>query len=437
VQRALGVCFQVARLLLTLIAVSAGSLAQAQDPKRIVVLDFEGSGAAGPRTHVVNALGERSELTLVPAREAESAANRLGASLDKPADLVRVAEDLQISVFVGGSLRREGGKFRVTVWVRDGSTGKLRHEETWTRKKKPQLKAIQGSFWSVMGPHIEASSAPAQSAPRVKKPEPTPAVADAPEQPGDKEDDEEHEEPGTPSKRPALIASIGPRVLGRNLVFRNDELGNLRSYEIKAAMEVAVSAQWYPGAHFRDDWLANFGLDLDGDYAIGLKSKDNGKERRTTAYELGGGLIVRLPLEMFEPRLRVGYVRQVFTVNTPSTVLMPSMTYGSVRMGAGTAVKIIDALSLDVGLAYLHVLSAEELTGKDYFPRASVGAFEAGGGVLVRIMGPFAARAGVDWRRYFFDLKPRTGAQVQADSAKDDYLRYTLSFVYMLGQKGQ
>ncbi len=429
-QRAIGVWFQVACLLLA-------GVVQAQDAKRIVILDFDGPGSAGVRAHVVDALRERDEVTMVPVREAETAASRLGVSLEQPADFVRVAADLQISAFIEGSLMREGGDFRATVTVRDGSTGQIRHEETWTRKKKPQLKAIQGNFWIVMGPHIEASSPPPKAEVTKEASEPAPVADDTSERLTEDDAAKDDDEPSTPSKRPALIASIGPRLLARNLQFENDEFGNLRSYETKAAMEVALSAQWYPGAHFRDDWLANIGLDFDSDLAIGLKSKESGKDLKTTAYEVSAGLIARIPLEMFEPRLRVGYVRQVFTVDTPDTVFLPSMTYGSVRMGAGTAIKIIDALSLDVGLAYLLVLNADEMTGKDYFPKASVGAFEAGGGVLVRIAGPISVRGGIDFRRYFFDLKSKASATVQAKSATDDYLRFTLSFVYMLGQNDQ
>ncbi len=438
-QRAMGVWFRVACLLLSGFAASTVSLAQAQEAKRVVILDFDGPGSAAVRTHVVNALRERDELTMVPVREVENAASRLGVSLEEPDDFVRVAEDLQITAFIGGNLTRKGGMFRATVWVRDGSTGQKRHEEPWSRKKKPQLKAIQSNLWTIMGPHIEASSAPTKPEPKPEVSEPKPAAMGGfdDEQAGDEEEPEEDDAPSAPSKQPALIASIGPRVLGRSLSFTNDQLGNLRSYETKAAMEIAVSAQWYPGAHFRDDWLANLGLDIDADYAIGLTSKEGGKELDTTAYELGAGLIFRLPFEMFEPRFRLGYVRQVFTVDTADNVFLPSMTYGSVRMGAGTAVKIIDALSLDVSLAYLLVLSAEELASKAYFPNASVGGYEAGGGVLVRITGPFAARAGIDWRRYSFDLKPQAGAVVRADSATDDYLRFTLSFVYMMGQNDQ
>jgi len=403
--------------------------AQAQDAKRVVVLDFDGAGAAPVRSHVVDALSDHSELAIVPVRDVENATNRLGLSLDAPADYVRVAEDLNISAFVGGSVARENGSFVATVWVRNGADGQLMHEEPWTRKTKAQLKAIKGNFWTVMGPHIGASAAP------QKAEAPAPEAAEA--APVD-ENELEDDAPSTPSKRPSLIVSFGPRVLSRNLQYENDQLGNLRTYKNTAAFELALSAQWYPGATSHDDWIGDLGLDVDADYAIGLKSKEDGKTLSTTAYELGAGLIFRLPFEMFEPRFRLGYVRHVFDVDTASTVFLPSMTYSSLRAGLGTAIKIVDALSLDVGGAYLFVLDAGDLTGKNYFEEASVGAFEAGAGVLVTVAGPFAVRAGIDWRRYFFDLKPdaaktQPGGQKLADGATDDYLRANLSFVYMMG----
>lgn len=414
--------------------------AEAQDAKRVVVLDFDGAGAAPVRGHVVEALGEHPEITTVPMREVENAANRLGLSLDAPADYVRVAEDLQISAFVGGNVAREKGSFVATVWVRNGADGQVMHEEGWTRKTKAQLKAIKGNFWSVMGPHISASSPPQKPEPVAEEP-----VAAAPVDESALSDEEKPDDdtPSTPSAHPSLIAAIGPRFLSRNLQFEDDQLGNLRSYKNTAAFEIAIAAQWYPGASSYDNWIGNIGLDLDFDYAIGLKSKEGGKTLSTTAYDLGAGLIFRLPLEMFEPRFRLGYVRQVFDVDTPSNVFLPAMSYSAVRLGLGTAIKIVEAFSLDVGAAYLVVLDAGDLTSKDYFEKASVGGFEAGAGALVHITGPYSVRAGIDFRRYFYDLKPdstvvQPGGQKLADKATDDYLRANISFVYMMGgQKDQ
>jgi len=429
---------QLVCLGLSLVAASVAFAVEG--PKRIVVLDFDGAGSTAVRGYVVNALGDHEELDIVPMREVENAASRLGVSFDTPEDYVRVAEDLELSAFIGGSLGRAGKNFRAKIWVRNGATGEVVHEEPWSRKNRAQLKTIEANFWEVMGPHIMASSAPTRVDASAEPAPPPPMMT---EESLDTESPKAVEEPPSdPSKHPALIASIGPRLLSRTLQFDDDPLGNLRSYETKAAFEVAIAAQWYPGAHSRSDWLANIGLDVDADYAIGLKSKERGKSLATTAYELGGGLIVRIPLDMFEPRIRLGYVRHVFDVDTASTVFLPSMTYSSARLGLGTALKIVDALSLDVGLAYLFVLDAGDLTSKSYFPKADVRGYEAGAGAVVQIAGPLAVRGAVDWRRYAFDLKPdaskiQPGGQKLADRATDDYLRFTISLVFSLGQNGQ
>jgi hypothetical protein len=419
--------------------------ASAQDTKRVVVLELEGTGADAVRKHIVGALSKRSEVELVDPGEASATASTLGASLTSGDGFRRVGAELSVDAFVGGRVEKRGKKWRATLWVANAETGDVLYEEPWTRNNRAQLKAIRANFWEVMGPHILASNAPPKEAEPEPQPEAQPAAWGTEEESPEKAEDDEAPPPGG---NPALILQAGPRLLSRSLSYDNDQLANLRSYEVGAAFEVALSVQWYPAAHARGDFLADFGLDLDLDYAVGLESEENGRKVSTTAYELAGGLIYRVPLDMFEPRFRVGYVKHVFEVDTAATTYLPAVDYSAVRLGVGTGIKIIDALSLDVALAYLIVLDAGEIASDAYFPDASVSAFEAQGGIAWYFGSAYGARLGVDFRRYSADLKPdaavtQPGGQKLADSATDDYLRFTLSFIYRLrgdadeAQKGQ
>ena len=73
----------------------------------------------------------------------------------------------------------------------------------------------------------------------------------------------------------------------RTLKYEGDT--NLNSYkstdEGSPAFNLALGAQYFPGAHVSNRWYSDLGLDFDLDYAIGLKSKQGGKELDTTAYE--------------------------------------------------------------------------------------------------------------------------------------------------------
>lgn len=392
----------------------------AQDTKRVVVLEFEGPGASGVRKHVVAALQKRSEVELVGKSDAESAADELGVSFTAAGDFRDVGKRLQIAAFVGGTVEKRGRQWRATVWVRDGTTGDQLHEEPWTRKKRPQLKAMRKNFWKVMGKHIMASTAP-EGEPEAE-PEPEPAAEVEGDLSWEDGADEEDANPGEVAAKPALIASAGGRMLHRSLGYEDT---NLPSYSLGAAFAVAASVQWYPMGHLRSDFLADIGLDLDAEYAIALESTtEDGQKLDTTAYELGAGLIYRIPLEMFEPRFRVGVLKHVFDVAAPDTTRLPSMDYTAIRVGAGTAVKIIEALSFDVALAYLFASDGGDLSSAAYFPDASVGGLEVQGGAQLNLDDSYGFRLGADFRRYFFDLG--------AASANDDYLRLTLAFVYRL-----
>jgi hypothetical protein len=423
--------------LLTTLLLSADSVAQ-EEKKRVVVLDFSGPGSAQVRSHVVKALSSQPEVELVSQSEAESAASRLNRGLSTPEDLQAIAAELQVSAVVEGTVSGEKRNVTATVSVRNGADGTVLHEEGWTRKSRAQLKTIRTNFWDVMGPFILQSQAPPPAAPPTEEPAPAAQPMAAWEQTPATEQPEP-EQARAPSSRPALTAWIGPRLMWRNLSYEDDVNGNLRSYENVAgspAFSLSLGARWFPGAHARDDFLADIGLEGSVDYTVGLQSKEDGKARSTVAYDLGAGLIYRLPLDMFEPRFSVGYQRHVFDVDTAKTTFLPAMTYSAVRIGLGTGIKIVDRFGLDVSFAYLYLLSSEELTVKDYFPKASGFGFDAGAGATLGLTDVFAIRVGVDLRRYSFDLNPPPGVPAVdakvAKSASDSYLRTGLWFLVSL-----
>lgn len=415
------------------------SAASAQGPKRVVVLSFTGPHAEQIRAHAVGALSKQSEVEIVPEREVESAAERIGASLSSAEGYQRVAGELTLSAFIEGSV--DGGKnmTKATISVRNGATGEVLHEETWSRKTRAQLKAIRGNFWEAMGPHIAASSPPAK-----QETAPVPVAAPVengpePEQKAPEPEAVEEEPKDTPVGGRALIVALGPRAMWRSLAYENDVLGNLSTYENEAgspAINAALSARFYPGALFSNGWASNIGLDAAFDYTIGLESKEGNETRSTTAYDLSAGLHYRIPLDMFEPVVSVGYVRQVFDVETAASTFLPAMTYSAARFGVGTVIRIVERVALDVHFDYLFILGADDLTSEAYFPDASGFGFDAGAGIYVRVAGAFGLRLAIDFRRYAFDLNPpstpQPGGPKNAETSTDDYLRTGLSLVYTL-----
>jgi hypothetical protein len=182
-------------------------------------------------------------------------------------------------------------------------------------------------------------------------------------------------------------------------------------------------------------WPSDIGLEVGGDYAF-LKSTQGNKELKTKAYEFQGSLLYRLPLDSFEPRFRVGYVLHTFDVQAPTSAHLPGVTYGSIRLSAGTLIHILRSFSLDVAAGYLIVLSAGELGKKRYADDLSAYGWEVGGGATYRIRDQYGIRVGAEYRRYAFDTgKSKNDKVILPKGGHDDFLRLTLSFVYALEGK--
>jgi len=447
--------------LLLFAAVCVGSSAQAQsDGKRIAVMRFTGPSAGAFQGQVTQGLKQRAEVELVATSEVQDTASRLGNSLSSDTEYREVGEALELSAFIEGNVVKKGKNLEATVRVRDAGSGAVVHEETWTRRRA-QVKTLKPVVWGALGPAIAQTSPPAPKAqpkPTKSAPvaEPAPRPRSRPAKRLDEEeeeerararkrgDDDEEERPrradGKSARHPALVVAAGPQLMWRSLKYEGDT--NFNNYKNKAgkpAINLGLSAQYYPGAHVSARWYSNVGLDLDLAYTMGLKSQQEDKatgkvkDYDTTAYELGIGAIWRFPLGAFEPRLRAGYFKQVFDVAVPEeTTLLPSVDYSALRFGLGTAVHVADSVSLDVAFAYLFVLGTGDLEKPRFGEDVETSGWEAGAGVLLHIKEVYGLRLGLDYRRYSYDFGLSDSALRLPKSGSDGYLRLALTFVYAL-----
>jgi hypothetical protein len=405
----------------------------AQPTKRVVVLEFKGPSAAAVRGHVLAALTHHSEVQVVSSKDAARTAQELSLTLNNADDLTRVAQELDLSAFIEGEVTKEGKNLRALVRVRNAATGEVVHEEPWTRKNKAQLKAVRANFWEIMGPHILATEAP----PKAEAPPPEPEPEVAPEPVAVEQEEAPPEEPKPASEKsathPALVVAVGPRLMWRVLNYEDiTTLSNYKNDFASPGVNAAVNIAWYPGAHVRKDWVSDLGLELDADYTMGLKSKQGTQNLSTSAYRFDVGAVYRIPLDVFEPRLRVGYVLQHFDVEKADT--LPSVSYGSVRFGLGIAMHVIEQLTLDANFSYFATLSTGDLGSTKYASDASARALEAQVGALIRIAGPFGLRIDFDFTRYYVDFgKSMNAMQTLPKTGTDDFRRLGLSFVFAMG----
>ena len=470
---------------LTLSATVLPQAVLAQETKRVAVLEFTGQSAGAFQAQITGGLKGHPEIELVSNREVKGTADRLGNSLSSANDIKEVAEALELSAVIEGSIAKKGRGLEGKVRVHDGSTGQVVHEETWS-KRRSQMKTIKPTVWAALGPSIRQTSAPSKGKAKTKPSKTKPVAVAEPEEDLEGEDEgieaEEEEAPkkkkrvavraadeeeappreggeeDEPKKRsrpddrsvqhPALVVLFGPRIMWRTLSY--DGSTTLASYSStdqgSPAFNLALAAQWYPTARSSTAWHSNLGLDLDTDYSLGLKSKlSNGQKLSTTAYELGIGALYRMQLGSFSPRVRLGYVKQVFDAGIstalqgpPTNYQLPASKYSALRIGIGTGIDLGDMVVVDVSFAYLPVLGVGDLSEKRYGNKVSTSAFEAGAGVLVRFKEVYGVRAALDYRRYGYDFGLASGLDgvTLPKGGSDSYLRTTLSFVYTLpGQK--
>jgi hypothetical protein len=419
---------------------SAGMLerAEAQEKRRVVVQSFRGPSSGAVRNHVVSALRDQADVELVPSAAFEGASG--GALRD-------AAAEAGVSAVVQGKVTKRGKLLAVSISVRDADTGEVVQEESWT-KKKPQLDDVGRDFWARLGPAVMRTHAPEKKPEAPVAPVKEKAPVAAPPPVAHKEELEPEPEPRSSvssaasdeAVHPALIVSPGLRLLWRSLEYEGDTMLNgYSSFQGESGtgpgFTLTLNVQWFPGAHVRRGWPSDIGLELDGDYSF-LKSKLGDEELKTKAYEWSSSLLYRLPLDSFEPRFRLGYVRQKFDVQAPPEVNLPAVTYGSIRIGVGTLIHIVRAFSLDVGAGYLIVLSTGEFGKKRYAEDLSAYGWEISGGATYRIRDAYGIRMGAEFRRYGLDTgKSENDRVLLPKEGRDDYLRLTLAFVYALEGK--
>lgn len=229
---------------------------------------------------------------------------------------------------------------------------------------------------------------------------------------------------------------VGLRGFGRNLYFTDDFFQRLRPYTLSFAPALAVSFEWYPGAHFTRAAISSFALVACGEYGFGFASVDaQGRRYDTEAWGVSVGLRVRRTFWRVEVGFTLAYGHQVFALDRTSAGEappegIPNVAYQSVRAGFSGRINLHRRLALTVGFTWLTVLSAGEIDGPDYFPRSFVGGFEVHLGVAVPLVRDLEARFAVDWRRYFHHMNVVPGDRLVAGGAADDFPAATLGIAW-------
>ncbi|MFT3706143.1 MAG: hypothetical protein QM817_00620 [Archangium sp.] len=239
---------------------------------------------------------------------------------------------------------------------------------------------------------------------------------------------------GAPPELTAIRLGVGVGGFNRNFTWAGNPSPSLATSSQPFSGDISIDSQWYPGAHFTGNFLANLGVYFSGDFGVGMVSRVKETDSRFahSASRLRFGGLVRLPVgKSFIPYAHVGYARQELTtsqvaVNDGSArPNFPDVLFNGFRVGAGFRLRIVGTFELDALGAFQTVAGKGELGSARYFPGASAFEVDAGGGLSIEVAPHLRLRAGAEWQRYFITLNAKDDSVFFAKTAADQYITAT------------
>ncbi len=396
---------------------------------------------SGLKAHTAErALGAQPSLQVMPLRVATKLApNADLESMEGRIELARRAGlDALVDVTVEG---RRPKKARIVVI--DGATGEIKGAaEGEAKSARRAVQAALPQLITLLESTNKEAPAPPAPEPVLPPPAPPPPVAATPAKLTDSPSDgaiEMAETKKTPVRLKGRSLAYQVRfetgIAGRNLSYNDDLFGALAPYSLPAGPQIGGRLRVFPGAFITRGFARNFGIGFHGHGIVGVTTKDpNERESSTSAYDLGGDLRGRLPIGAHDVSLFAGMGHDRYALDTVAPFEVPQTNYTYARVGLEGTVRVSN-VEVELQGAWRPVLSMGEIKDADWFPRASVLAFEAGLSAVYSLdIGlQFGLRA--DMRRYAFSFSPEPGDNRVAGGAADQ--RWSAGLVLGWAGKGR
>lgn len=399
----------------------APAIADAEPPaaakkRRLVLLELGGSGAPALRAAMEKALSKAGTLELVPEAEAKAARPE---DAPGPADRVLVAAALGATALLKGSATQSQLSLNVQSGKNSDDIGEVK---------------LKGFGVAGLKRAIDAEL--------VKKLEPILAEALPPVPPREELEEEPLEPealaPKAEGPRPSpLEAQLSLRGGTRNYRYSDDLFGALRAYKMGVTPAVAVTARWYPAAHFEGGVVAHVGITASYEQAFLIESKAGGEAYDTRSREWQLGLHGRVPLDALELGVDVGLGEHTFEVDDdPNLPLVPDVSYRFVRGGVEARYRT-GKLLVGGSFGYRHVTDAGAIATAAWFPRLEVAGLDAGAFAGHAVLPTLHVLGGVLYRRYWYSLNPEPGDPRVAGGALDSFISGWVGVGFTLPAKGE
>jgi hypothetical protein len=424
---------------------------------RIGVPEFEGAQEAVVRQQVMQVLKSHG-LEAVGARDMQETILLNGLGLESEGDLKTLSKELRLSAIVTGEVGPR--RARIVVHGGDGSVvGEASFAGANPRKVADEVGA---TFWQKLGDKLPKGRSPAAAKPPARKAkeeaastEDAEATESAPpttnakkkprfkmEQPAPEEAAEPSAEPSGPATIPWLDLEVGVGGLNRSLSFNQNVVvygsAILSPYSLTfgpVAVARVVAYPWVEGS------VGNLGVEAEIQQGLAISSTlPNGATYTSAVHEYGFGFRYRVRFATDDDVfLSLGFGEDAFTFNgaARSSLLTPDTIYHYLRVGAGMHLTITDGIAISFGGGYRDVLNrAGHQISTDFFPRLTVAGADAEIVGSYALTGTFSLRAGLEWRRYWYDMHSQIGDAAVAGGAVDQSFTFTAGLAVRLGASG-
>jgi hypothetical protein len=230
--------------------------------------------------------------------------------------------------------------------------------------------------------------------------------------------------PAVDERPVALDVALGVQLTHRALRWNDDLFGELRPYTLPLAPWITLDARWFPGARAAAGWLAHVGVYAGASLAVGVTSADSsGRAYDTSAYDLRGGVLGRLPVGPHALTVGAGVELRSFSLappDDPDDPGVPGVAYASAALAVDARVRLSSRVSLLAGASAALPFALGDLSDR-LFPNGSGGAIELRAGAAFALAGPFELRAVAAYRRYFLALDPSPGDRWVAGGLVDEF----------------
>lgn len=249
------------------------------------------------------------------------------------------------------------------------------------------------------------------------------------------------EPPSAPSGLPWLDISIGVAGYNRNFTFHQDADppgSQLNPYALPFWPVGLVNGVVYlePLASA----LGNLGIEGHAMQGFGVSSKfsNSSTSFTSTVHDYSGGLRYRFPFGDGNWIFVSGrYGEDAFTFNgqNRASLRTPDTIYHYARPGVGLRLLLNPDLSLDLGAGYRAVLNSAgpQISGSQFLPHLTTAGADASVDLTYAFSDIYALRAGVEWRRYWYDFHARAGDTYLVGGGIDQSFLFSVSLVLTIG----